>query len=138
MIVTSTAWSETAYDCPHCGGIIMKRIDQETGQPDRVCHQCNQCGCQWSLAGEMLRVGHGPHCQLAAHAAEASDMGAALGKLPSLPANAWLYAVAALLAFLLLARFGLVAMAFRFLIPLLLLALIIWVVWHKVKSSQRA
>jgi hypothetical protein len=138
MIETSTVWSETAYDCPHCGGIIMKRIDQETGQADRVCHQCGQCGCQWSLTGEFLRVGHGPHCRMAAQAVEAIDMAEAWGKLPSLPPNAWLYAVAALLAFLVLARFGLVAMAFRLVIPLLLFGFIMWVVWYTVRSSQRA
>jgi predicted RNA-binding Zn-ribbon protein involved in translation (DUF1610 family) len=139
MIETSTVWSETSYDCPHCGGIIMKRIDQEAGQPDYVCHQCGQCGCQWSLTGELLRVGNGPHCHLAAaQSADPIDMGEVWGKLPSLPANAWVYAVAALLAFLILARFGLVAMALRLVIPLLLFAFVIWLVWLAVRSSQRA
>jgi hypothetical protein len=137
MIETNTAFSETAYDCPHCGGIIMKRIDQETGQPDRVCHQCDQCGCQWSLSGETLRVGHGPDCWAAVTPVEPADQGETLLQWPTLPGNRWLYVGAAVLLFLFLARFGMLVMVVRMVVPVLLLALLVWLVWQAVKSSSR-
>lgn len=136
MIETNTAFSETAYDCTHCGGIIMKRIDQETGQADRVCHQCDQCGCQWSLSGEILRIGHSPNCRVAMEQAKGDEL---LSKWPTLlskawPRTVWVYVGIAVIAFLFLARFGLLGLAVRLLLPLAAVALIGWFIWQTVKS----
>ncbi len=65
MIETSTTWEDSGFDCDHCGGEIAKRIDRETGQPDRICYQCRLCGCQWSLNGRVTRIGSGQYCHAA-------------------------------------------------------------------------
>jgi hypothetical protein len=137
MIETNTAWSETAYDCVHCGGIIMKRIDQETGQPDRVCHQCGQCGCQWSLAGELLRAGHGPQCRAYKQEVESSEWPEIMGKLPQWPRSPWVYVALAVFIFLLLTRAGIIAILIRVSLPLLVVALIVWLIWQSIKQSRK-
>lgn len=68
MIETSTTWHDSGYDCDHCGGEVLKRIDHETGQPDSICFQCRECGCQWSTGGDVLRVGSGEYCKAAQRA----------------------------------------------------------------------
>jgi len=62
VIETKTTWEDSGYDCDHCGGQIYKRTDIETGQPPVVCYQCCKCGCQWTLPGDVLRVGNLPTC----------------------------------------------------------------------------
>jgi hypothetical protein len=64
-IETYTTWGDSGYDCDHCGGRLLKRTDAETGQPDRHCYQCEQCGCQWSLDRRPLRVGKSAECRKA-------------------------------------------------------------------------
>ncbi|MFQ5419852.1 MAG: hypothetical protein ACE5FD_05560 [Anaerolineae bacterium] len=66
MIETKTIWDDSGFDCDHCGGEVSRRTDKETGLPDKVCYQCMQCGCQWKLAGDVQRVGHGRACAKAA------------------------------------------------------------------------
>ena len=65
MIETETTWSDSGYDCDHCGGQIFERTDRETGQPARVCFQCQGCGCQWKLSGDVLRIGNMNSCRRA-------------------------------------------------------------------------
>lgn len=65
MIETGTSWEDSGYDCDHCGGEIVKRIDREAGQRDKVCLQCKKCGCQWTPTGAVQRVGSGRHCKRA-------------------------------------------------------------------------
>ncbi len=65
MIETKTTWNDSGYDCDHCGGQILERTDIETGQPAQVCYQCQVCGCQWQLDGDVLRVGNLNSCQRA-------------------------------------------------------------------------
>ena len=65
MIETKTTWKDSGYDCDHCGGQILERTDQETGQPAQVCYQCQMCGCQWELSGDILRVGNMTSCRRA-------------------------------------------------------------------------
>jgi DNA-directed RNA polymerase subunit RPC12/RpoP len=65
MIETETTWNDSGYDCDHCGGQILERTDIETGQPARVCYQCQACGCQWQLDGDVLRVGSRNSCRRA-------------------------------------------------------------------------
>ena len=68
MVDTYTKWSDSGYDCDHCGGEISKRKDYEDGRIMLICYQCKQCGCQWSEAGEVLRVGNGRYCAEAQNA----------------------------------------------------------------------
>lgn len=70
MIETDTHFEDSGYDCDHCGGQILLRTDTETGQPDVVCYQCAECGCQWTLDGDPLRVGSGSGCKKAMRARE--------------------------------------------------------------------
>ena len=63
MIETKTTWEDSGYDCDHCGGQIFKRTDYEIEQRASVCYQCRRCGCQWSLAGNVLRLGRRPSCR---------------------------------------------------------------------------
>lgn len=65
MIETQTTWNDSGYDCDHCGGQILERTDIETGQPAQVCYQCQVCGCQWQLDGDVLRVGNMTSCRRA-------------------------------------------------------------------------
>lgn len=64
-VETSTTWEDSGFDCDHCGGRVLKRIDRETGLRDRVCFQCEQCSCQWTLERRPLRVGTTPACRAA-------------------------------------------------------------------------
>jgi hypothetical protein len=65
MIETKTTWKDSGYDCDHCGGQIFERTDRETDQPARVCYQCQACGCQWRLSGDVLRIGNMNSCRRA-------------------------------------------------------------------------
>lgn len=65
MIETDTTWKDSGYDCDHCGGQIFERTDRETGQPAQVCYQCQACGCQWQLNGDVLRIGNMNKCHRA-------------------------------------------------------------------------
>lgn len=117
MIETQTTWKDTGYDCDHCGGLILRRTDVETGQPKRVCYQCKLCGCQWRTNGEVLRVGSGPNCQEAQRArlAGAADENRLSRRF------VWILGAVALLLIL---RFGGV-MALRLIIPLALAIIIL-------------
>lgn len=122
MIKTHTSWKDSGYDCDHCGGEILLRTDRETGQPDRRCYQCQRCGCQWAENGDPLRVGTGPNCK----AAQARRGGEALPPArQALSRRLWI--LLALVAGAALLRFGGVMML-RFLLPVLFLALIVFVV----------
>ena len=65
MIKTQTTWIDSGFDCDHCGGRLFRRIDSETGRPDTQCYQCEQCGCQWTLDNQVLRVGTLHSCRTA-------------------------------------------------------------------------
>ncbi len=124
MIETKTSWSDSGYDCDHCGGEISKRTDRETGQPDRICFQCKQCGCQWDLTGNVERVGSGPHCKTA------QRQRAGTNPLEFLLSRRVLIIIG-ILAFLAVLRLGGLAILFtllRFLIILGIAALIIFFV----------
>lgn len=114
-ISTETTWEDSGYDCDHCGGEILLRTDRETGQPDAVCYQCRECGCQWTLSGDVQRVGSLSNCRTAYK-----------DRVDTPPVN-WqdllsrrLWVILALVAGVVLLRFGGGA-ALRFLLPLLLI-----------------
>lgn len=119
MIQTKTTWEDSGYDCDHCGGVILKRIDYESGQPKQECYQCRQCSCQWSLDGEPLRIGNHSSCRSAQRmrAEESVRQGGVISR-PIL-------IVLAVAALLLVVRFG-GFMALRFLIPLALGAFVVF------------
>jgi len=119
MIETKTSWTDSGYDCDHCGGRILKRTDYETGQPDRSCLQCEQCGCQWTLNRQPLRVGHSKGCRAAQSRRQIETE-------PTRNYNRWLLVGVAMLAFLLFLRFGGFTLL-RFLLPVALVGIAIFV-----------
>lgn len=115
MIQTESSWADSGYDCDHCGGQVLIRTDRETGQPDRRYYQCEVCACQWTMAGEVLRVGHLGSCKTAQRMREMAQQSAPLtAKIPPLLLGIGLLLVVALLFLL-----GGV-LALRFLLPLAL------------------
>jgi len=76
MIDIETSWEDSGYDCDHCGGKILLRTDRETGQPPLVCYQCELCGCQWELSGDVQRTGSLPSCIKAQRERSANQQGA--------------------------------------------------------------
>ncbi len=122
-IETDTTWQDAGYDCDHCGGRILRRTDRETRLRDRVCYQCEQCSCQWTLARQPLRVGTTSACRAAQRqrAAEAEE--------GSVPYSRWLLMALGAVVVLGLLRFGGGALA-RALLPLLLVGLAAAAVWY--------
>lgn len=115
MIETSTTWKDSGYDCDHCGGKIMTRIDHETGQPDLIRYQCEECGCLWSESGEVERVGSGEYCKAAQRARD----GRSEPEWTRLLSRS-LWILLALIAGVILLRFG-GGLVLRFVLPLVLL-----------------
>jgi predicted RNA-binding Zn-ribbon protein involved in translation (DUF1610 family) len=122
MIETSTDWEDSGFDCDHCGGEIFKRIDHETGRADHVSYQCGECGCQWALGGDVLRIGEGTYCRAAARARHQPNEPVGLPDIP-VDFGQWsgllsksLWILLALVAAVILLRFG-GAIVMRLLLP---------------------
>ncbi len=121
MIETETTWEDSGFDCEHCGGEILRRTDHETGLPDRTCLQCGACGCQWSLNGELERVGSGTYCKAAARETgevDSFDLGDLTDLANKLSKNLWI--LLAVIAGVLLLRFG-GAIVLRYVLPVIIL-----------------
>ena len=129
MIETGTSWEDSGFDCDHCGGEIAKRTDHETGQPDQICFQCKQCGCQWDLDGQAIRVGNGPYCQ----AAQRDRSGTRPGEFLLSPR---VLIILGILALLLLARFGGFGAIFALLRYLPILAILGLAVFYLVRFGR--
>lgn len=99
----------------------MRRIDSETGRPDVQCYQCEQCGCQWTLANEPLRVGNLRACRAA------QRKRAITGETDSERYARWLTLGIVFMAGLFLVRFA-GAFAVRYLLPALIIGLIVYVI----------
>ncbi|MCA9972065.1 MAG: hypothetical protein KC425_17695, partial [Anaerolineales bacterium] len=112
MIKTRTSWKDSGYDCDHCGGKILLRTDHETGQPKQELYQCELCGCQWALNGDVLRIGNSSSCETAQEerVAETADEERLSRRF---------VIVLSIVAVLLIGRFGGIA-ALRLIIPLAL------------------
>lgn len=131
MVEVETTFSDSGYDCDHCGGQVLLRTDKETGQPPKVCYQCETCGCQWSRQGELLRLGRLSSCYKAAKIREASREEPAAFTL-----TAVLVGVSLLLLMLMLVLLGGLA-AVRFLIPLAIAGFVGWKIYELVKEKMR-
>ncbi len=121
MIETETTWKDSGFDCDHCGGEILKRTDRETGRPDISCYQCKECGCQWSMDGDLERVGGGPYCKAAAREqgeTAAVDMGRLADWVNKLSKNLWI--LLAVVAGIVLLRFG-GGIVIRYVLPLVII-----------------
>lgn len=108
MIETKTTWKDSGYDCDHCGGQILKRSDHEAGHPAQICYQCQVCGCQWELSGDILRVGHLTVCYRALKSQATT---------PVNPGRFWLAFVIVILVLLGVIYFG-GLVAVRYVIPI--------------------
>ena len=110
-------WEDSGFDCDHCGGEIHKRADRTIPEQQQY-FQCSQCGCRWSVGGDIIRVGESPHCQHRGY------------QRPSLPQDKRLWWLVAAVLILLLFRFGggailsFTVVLVRFLVPLGILVLI--------------
>jgi len=127
MIETSTDWEDSGFDCEHCGGEILKRIDHETGLPDMISYQCAECGCQWAVGGDLLRVGKGTYCKAAQRQRDAQQETSNMPELP-VDLNQWagllsksLWILLAVIAAVILLRFG-GAIVLRLLLPFAVVA----------------
>ena len=127
MIETSTDWEDSGFDCDHCGGEILKRIDYETNRPDRISFQCAECGCQWAIGGDILRIGTGTNCAAAQRQRHKEQE---TSNLPNIPVdlNQWtgllsksLWILLAVIAAVILLRFG-GAIVIRLILPIAVVA----------------
>ncbi|MCB8943270.1 MAG: hypothetical protein H6658_05905 [Ardenticatenaceae bacterium] len=122
MTRQDVTWEDSGFDCDHCGGEILKRSHRTIPEKEQY-FQCSQCGCRWSIEGEVLRVGDGPFCQNTGYQRQ------------SLPADKRLWWLAAGVGLLLAFWFGGTAIfsflftLVRFLIPLGILVLIIMAIY---------
>ena len=65
MIETQTTYTDSGFDCDHCGGRVLRRIESATGRPDSQCYECETCSCQWTLENQPLSIGTLTKCQTA-------------------------------------------------------------------------
>lgn len=128
MIKTSTDWEDSGFDCDHCGGEILKRIDHETGRPDYVSYQCAACGCQWAVGGDVLRIGDGKYCRSAQRRRMRQQEAPGSPNIP-FDLRQWagllsksLWILLAIIAAVILLRFG-GAIVFRLILPLAVIAI---------------
>ena len=115
MFETTTTWEDSGHDCNHCGGEVLQR---SAGMPDgttAVSLQCRECGCQWSLAGEWVKVGNGRACQAAYRKSQGEP-----GQL-----SRRLLTILGVTLLLVIARLGGIG-ALRYLVPLLVLTAVAW------------
>ena len=131
MVDTDTRWSDSGYDCDHCGGEISQRKDYEDGQLVQLCYQCKSCGCQWTKEGDVLRVGNGRYC---AEAQNARIEPAYSKLLSSLPVQITLAVVGVLTGVLILLRFGGIFLV-RF-APFIFIGLIIFLIIRLGKQQE--
>ncbi len=122
MIETSTDWEDSGFDCDHCGGELLKRIDHETGRPDFISYQCAECGCQWGVEGDLLRLGKGTYCKAAKRERNKQQETSGMPDLP-VDLNQWagllsksLWILLAVIAGVIMLRFG-GMIVFRLLLP---------------------
>ncbi len=131
MVEVETTFSDSGYDCDHCGGQVLLRTDKETGQPVRVCYQCQECGCQWSRQGEVLRVGRMSSCHEALKEREKIHSESNFPALTPI-----LITISVVILILMLISLGSLV-AVRFLIPIAIAIFVGWKIYELVKEKTR-
>ena len=112
MIETKTNWEDSGYDCQLCGVKIYKRTDMESGRSAKTCYQ-GEHGCQWSLQGDLIRVGSHPDCQ------RLQKQQRELESSPTVAIPNWVWGIVVVVFLLMVVRFGGIV-ALRFLVPIAL------------------
>ena len=130
MIETSTSWEDSGFDCKYCGGEVFKRTDRETGRPARSCFQCKQCGCQWTLDGDLLREGNGPAWEAAKKAGQT-----AVSSDQSFWQKNMLWLIVGFIGLLVLLRFFPVLL--RLAVPVLIVAGLGWLIYRFIERQTR-
>ncbi len=129
MIETRTTWDDSGFDCDHCGGQIFSRTDYESGQQPHICYQCRECGCQWTLKGDVQRVGKLSSCRVAQRRRVVEEDVASI-QLPR-----WAWAILLVLFILTIVRFG-GLVALRFLVPVVLAGFAFFYVYRFGREKQ--
>lgn len=123
-----TDLTDSGYDCDHCGGEIYITHKLMTGRPAAGYYLCRRCGCEWTLKGDVLHIGVVASCR----SAQKQRIGGDSFSLPELPAFSGrrriLWGVGVVILLLVLLRFG-GLMLFRFLLPLLVLGVLVYLVF---------
>lgn len=130
MIETETIWNDSGYDCDHCGGQILERTDIETGQPARVCYQCQACGCQWEISGEILRIGSMNSCRRAQRVRATAHPQTSVN-----PVKLRLIVVVSLMFLGMMVFYGGLT-AIRFLVPIGIAVFVIWAIYQMGKERM--
>lgn len=128
-IDVQTSWKDSGYDCDHCGGRVWRRTDKETGRPTQTCLQCEECGCQWTLKGDVQRVGNSDACRRAQREREQN-------RPEPFPVPPAFIVVGVIGVLLLLVLVGGVT-AVRFLIPLSIAVLVGWALYRYGRDLTR-
>lgn len=129
MIEAKSTFKDSGYDCDHCGGCVLIRTDKETGQPLQECYQCELCGCQWEMSGEVLRVGQHSNCSQAQQKREKLSESEPLLPFPPIFVIIGFVVVLILLIYV----GGLVAI--RFLIPITIAVVVVFMVFRLGKEK---
>jgi len=127
MIETRTTWEDSGHDCEHCGGVVWKRTDHLPDGGTEVSFQCRQCSCQWTQAGDWLRVGNGRHCRQA----HRQFMHANVEGLWSRR----VFIALGVILLLVIVRVGGLG-ALRFLLPLFLMGFVVWTVVRLLRERK--
>ncbi len=130
MIETKSSFKDSGYDCDHCGGQVLVRTDKETGRAAQQCYQCELCGCQWELSGDVLRVGQNVSCKQAQRQRTAEREEVEI--LPFSPI--FLVVGLVILLVLLILMGGIVAI--RFMIPITITAVVVYAVYRLGKEKM--
>lgn len=130
-----TNLEDSGFDCDHCGGEILISRALTTGRPLLGYYLCKNCGCEWTLKGDVIHIGTGQDCK----ASQRKRMGGGALHLPQLSdISIWQRAaliIGGLILFLVLLRFG-GLMLFRLLLPLLVIGLLIYLVFKLGREQE--
>lgn len=126
---------DSGYDCDHCGGEILLSREISRGRPASGYYQCRSCGCEWTLKGDVLHIGTEPGCKTA----QRDRMGGGGLQLPEISEiSIWRRAaliIGGVILFLVLLRFG-GLMLFRFLLPLFVIGLLVYLVFKMGREQE--
>jgi DNA-directed RNA polymerase subunit RPC12/RpoP len=126
---------DSGFDCDHCGGEILLSREMSAGRPAQGYYRCRRCGCEWTLQGDVLHIGTGRDCK----AAQRERMGGGGFQIPEISEiSLWRRAaliIGGVVLFLILLRVG-GLMLFRFLIPVFVIGLLVYLVFKLGREQQ--